>query len=113
MSWDPPPYDWWKLNPYGSSLGNPGQAGGLIRDTNGMELEKGFIGFFFLDWFSLFWFLDPVSCPAHLPNPIDSRTIRPSFHSFLFLRFPLGLLSPMVTNLTSDSTIVGDDSIRY
>nr|POE80558.1 putative ribonuclease h protein [Quercus suber] len=35
--WHPPPENWYKLNSDGSSLGNPGRAGGggLIRDPNG------------------------------------------------------------------------------
>ena len=37
VRWHPPPVNWYKLNSDGSSLGNPGRAGGggLIHDSNG------------------------------------------------------------------------------
>ena len=43
ISWKPPPPGFLKLNTDGSTLGNPGpaNAGGLIRDTNGMWI-RGF-----------------------------------------------------------------------
>ena len=43
VRWLPPPFSWMKLNSDGSSMGNPGLAGGggLIRNENG-EWVKGY-----------------------------------------------------------------------
>lgn len=70
-----------------------------------------------VDWF---FFLVCISCvlridPAALPDSIDSRRIRPSFHSLVCLRFAfqLGLLSlgTVVTNLTLLGQVV-DPSVK-